>query len=163
MNQRNATVGTILAVLKERGVDYKLNGETPISEVFTDSDKTKVRDLLVTGFRKGEIEMADDSKAKYKEDKALKQYVIGLINNWVRKAPEFNGGQTYAPKNPGSRAGSGDEQIVEMKKLLSQTSDPTAKATVQAAIDARKAELAQQNAPVIDVSKLPENLRHLAK
>ena len=163
MNQRNATVGTILSVLKERGVDYKLNGEVTMSEVFTDEDKAKVRGILFAGFRKGEIEMATDSKSKYAEDKALNTYITGLINNWVRKAPEFNGGQTYAPKNPGSRAGSGDEQIVEMKKLLSQTSDPTAKATVQAAIDARKAELAQQNAPVIDVSKLPENLRHLAK
>jgi uncharacterized protein YqgV (UPF0045/DUF77 family) len=159
MNQRKATVSTILAVLEERGVTYELNGETPISEVLTDSDKKTIRDAVFAMFRNGQVEMSDEAKVKYQDDTQLKSYVSGLVNNWIRKAPEFNGGTTYQPKNPGSRAGSGDEQIKEMKKLLAATQDPEAKAQIEEAIAARQAELKPK--VEVDYSKLPDSLRHL--
>lgn len=161
MNQRTATVQACLAVLKERGQHYELNGSVNIGEVLTEADKSKIRDIVFAGFKADKIEMSEESKAKYGEDKALKGYVSGLVNNWIRKAPEFNNGEKYTAKNPGSRAGSSDEQIKEMRKLLSGTADATVKAVIQAEIDARQAELVFQAAPTIDVSKLPESLRHL--
>ena len=163
MNQRTATCSTILSVLADRGVNYELNGETPISEVLNETDRAKIREIVFAGFRNGKIEMAEESKEKYKEDSALKSYVSGLVNNWIRKAPEFNGGSKYVAKNPGSRSGSGDEQVREMKKLLGQTTDPSKKQLVQSAIDARLAEIAAEKAPTIDASKLPEHLRDLLK
>ena len=163
MNQRTATVQACLAVLKERGQHYELNGGVNIGEVLTEADKAKIRDVVFAGFKTGKIEMSEESKDKYSDDKALKSYVSGLVNNWIRKAPEFNNGSKYQAKNPGSRAGSSDEQIKEMKKLLSTTTDPRIKATIQAEIDARQAELVFASAPSIDVSKLPESLRHLVK
>jgi hypothetical protein len=163
MNQKTATVQACLAVLNERGVKYELNGSVNIGDVLTDADKAKIRDVVFAGFKTGQIEMAEESKAKYGDDKALKSYVSGLVNNWIRKAKEFNNGQAYQAKNPGSRAGSSDEQIKEMKKLLNTTTDPKIKATIQTEIDARQAELVFASAPSIDVSKLPESLRHLVK
>lgn len=163
MSQRTATVQACLNVLKERGVTFELNGPTNIGDVLTDGDKAKIRDIVFAGFKTGMIEMAEESKQKYSDDKALKSYVSGLVNNWIRKAPEFNGAQKYQAKNPGSRAGSQDEQIKEMKKLLSATTDPRIKATIQAEIDNRQAEIMFASAPQIDVSKLPESLRHLVK
>lgn len=157
MNQRKATVSTIIAVLEERGVSYELNGPTPISDVLNDSDKKSVRETLFTMFRDDQVEMSDEAKIKYSDDSDLKSYISGLVNNWIRKAPEFNAGGKYTPKNPGSRAGSGDEQIKEMKKLLAQTQDPEVKEAVQEAIDARIAEL--KPTIEVDYSKLPEELK----
>ena len=102
MNQRNATVNTILSVLKERGVEYELNGPTPISEVLTETDKKTIREIVFAGFRNGEIDMAADSKEKHQDDKLMKNYVNGLVNNWIRKAPEFNSDVKYEIRNKGS-------------------------------------------------------------
>lgn len=163
MNQRKATCSTILAVLEERGVKYEQNGQTPISEVLTDKDRADVCSALFAMFRGNQVEMSDEAKEKYKDDKALKNYITGLVSNWVRKAPEFNAGGKYTPKNPGSRAGQGDEQVKEMKKLLSQTSDPETKAVIEKAIADRVAEIKPETSVEIDASKLPESLRHLIK
>lgn len=157
MNQRQATVSTLLAVLEERGVEYELNGETPISEVLTSADKKSTQDALVAMFRSEQIDMNQESKAKYAGDKELRGYVSGLINNWVRKAPEFNGGEKYTAKNPGSRTGSGDEQIKEMRKLLGVTQDSVAKQAIQSAIDARLEELKPET--TINLDNLPESLK----
>ena len=163
MTQKKAVVSIILSTLSARGVNYELGGDVPVNDVLTDADKTTIRDFLFTGFRKGEIEMKADAKAKAHDDSYLKSYVSGLLNNWVRKEKEFNCGNVYKAKNPGSRAGSGDEQIREMKKLLSQVTDAEQKKTIQAAIDARMAEIKPSVKTEIDFSKLPESLRHLAK
>jgi len=163
MNQKTAVVTITLSVLKERGQDYELGGDISISDVLSDADKAKIRDQVFAGFRAGKIEMSEDSKPKYTEDKDLKSYVSGLVNNWHRKAKEFNSGAKYEAKNPGSRAGSGDEKIREMKKLLGQVTDPTAKKMIEEEIANRQEEIAATNAPTIDASKLPEALRHLVK
>ena len=162
VNQRSATVNTILSVLTDRGVEYELNGPTPISEVLTDSDKAKVREVLFTAFRSGQVEYKSSFQAKVNDDSELKKYISGLVNNWIRKAKEFNNGQAYQAKNPGSRAGSQDSKVKEMRKLLSVTTDPQAKAMIQTAIDERVAQLkAEKNQVEIDVNNLPEHLRHL--
>ena len=54
-----------------------------------------------------------------------------------------------------------DEQIKEMRKLLKTISDPTTKAQVQAAIDARIALIKPESVVTINVEALPEALRHL--
>ena len=163
MNQRKATVYTILAVLEERGEAYELNGSKAIAEILTDADKKAVRDALFSMFRSSQVEMAEDSQEKYADDGKLKNYIGGLVNNWIRKAPEFNCGGKYTPKNPGSRVGSGDEQIREMKKLLSSTADAETKAVIQSHIDSRLAEIKPTTQVTVDASKLPESLRHLVK
>ena len=167
MNQRTVTVNTILSVLKNAKVQYDLGGSVNVSEVFNDTHKEEVRRLLVAGFKSGDIEMTAEARAKYidqaEDDKPLRSYVTGLINNWVRKAPEFNSGSKYQPKNPGARAGSQDESIVAMTALLKQTNDPKNKQAIQEAIDARKAELMYAKQPQIDATKIPSHLRHLVK
>lgn len=156
--QSEATVNTILAVLKERGIDYELNGDKPMSEVITKDDRAKVSDILMTGFKKNEIAMTDAAKAKYNTDPKLKNYVGGLISNWVRKHKPFNCGQAHTPKYTRET----DETIKELNKLLACDLDEQTRETVQAEIDKRKAEIrAEKNAVEIDTDKLPEHLRHL--
>lgn len=163
-SQREATVNAILSVLEERGETFELGGNVNVSDVLNAEDKKKVQTILATGFNKGEIAMSDDAKTKYIGNTSeMNKYVSGLINNWVRKFPDFNAGAKYEAKNPGSRAGTGDEQVREMKKLLSATSDETSKTLIQEAIDARLAEIKPVSKVTINVDALPDFLRHLVK
>jgi len=160
VNQRTATVNTIMAVLKEAGINYELNGDTPVSEVLESKHKESVRSILFTMFREKQIEYKESFQAKVDDDSELKKYISGLVNNWVRKAKEFNCGQTYKAKNPGSRAGSSDPQIKEMRKLLQVTTDDKAKATIQATIDKKLAEIrAEKNKVEVDLDAIPAELR----
>ena len=162
VNQKTATINAILSVLKDRGVEYEMNGEVKMSDVLTADDKVKVRALIFTAFQAGEVEFKESFIDKVADDAKLKSYVSGLLNNWVRKNKEFNCGVVYKAKNPGSRAGSQDPEIKEMRKLLKVTADESAKATIQAAIDAKLAEIkATTNDIKIDVNSIPEALRHL--
>ena len=162
VNQKTACVNSILSVLDDRGVSYEMNGPTPMSEVLDSADKEKIRALLFTAFRAGEVEYKESFQAKVDVDSELKKYISGLLNNWVRKNKEFNGGNIYKAKNPGSRAGSQDPQVKEMRKLLSVTTDDKAKQAIQGAIDTKLAEIkASKSTVTIDVNSIPEELRHL--
>ena len=162
MNQRTATVSTILSVFKTDGIDFKLNGDINALDIVTDIQRTKIVNRIVEGFLSNEIEMSAEGKSKYFNDpKELRKYVVGLVNNWFRKATELNGGKPYTPKNPGSRQGQGDAQLKALRELLKQTDDEEAKAEIEVAIEQRRIELKPKSE--IDVSALPAHLRHLVK
>ena len=166
MNQKEATVSTILGVLAERGVDYELNGPTPINDILTDSDRATVRDALFTMFRDGSVTYKAEFQPKVDDDSELKKYISGLVNNWVRKNKEFNCGEVYVAKNPGSRAHSRDEQMQALKALSAQCmNDPEALAEITEAIVTRQAEIDAEKikAIVINVNALPDSLKHLVK
>lgn len=155
-NQKSATVSTIIRVM-----DYDSSNGSAI-DFITSSQKEQVVNELCEGFLEGEIEMSDEGKAKYFSDrKELRKYVVGLVNNWLRKAPELNGGSgfTYTPKNPGSRQGNGDETLRALKALLKITVDPDAKAEIQAAMNIRLSEIKPK--VEINTDALPAHLRHL--
>lgn len=97
--------------------------------------------------------------SKNPDDAALKKYIPGLVNNWLRKDTRLNGGSKYVTKKPGSRSGSGDESVKAMRTLLSFTTDPLAKVAIQQEIDKRVAQL--KPVTTINVEALPEALRHL--
>lgn len=160
VNQKKATINTLLAVLSDRGEEYTPNSDYPISEVLTDSDKAKTRDILFTMFKQGEIEYKESFQHKVDDDAKLKSYVSGLVNNWVRKAKELNCGESYVPKNPGSRAGSQDEMIKELRKAMKVCAESD-KPKFQEAIDARLAEIKPEAKVEINVDALPEHLRGL--
>jgi hypothetical protein len=84
-----------------------------------------------------------------------------LVNNWVRKDTRLNGGTKYIPTNPGSRTGSGDEKLKNLRILLTMVPDDV-KPAVQVEIDKRVEEL-KPKAQDINLEMIPENLRHLVK
>ena len=163
MNQRQATVTAILATLQARDFEYELNGSTAVSEVLTDTDKASIRETLFSQFRDGTISYKETFQSKVDDDSYLKKYISGLLNNWIRKAKEFNSGAAYVAKNPGSRAHSSDEQMRELKKLFTQVTtagDEEAIESVKAAIEQRKSEIKPKSAAMpINVEALPEHLR----
>ena len=166
MTQKEAVVSAILGVLAERNVEYTLGGEVVVSDILTSEDKSEVRACLFTQFKAEEIDLKAESKAKYMgDDKELKKYVSGLLNNWVRKLPDFNAGSAYKAKNPGSRAGNSDDQIKALRALLTQTTDAGEIEQINTAIDKRQAEIAVEKAKsvVINVDALPDHLKALVK
>ena len=158
MNQRDATCNTIFAVLSDRGVEYELNGPKCVNDVLTTEDKKNIREILSVMFLQGQIDFKNPEALQ--DDKYLKDYVSGLVNNWIRKAPEFNGNVKYEAKNPGSR--SSDEMIKELKKLLTIV-EPANRAAIQEAIDKRMSEVKPTKSVIIDASKLPEHLTAFVK
>lgn len=159
-SQREACVNAIMAVLSDRGVNFELDGATNVSDVLTSEDKKKVQTILSNGFNKGEIQLSSEAQAKYVGNTSeLNKYVSGLINNWVRKYPAFNSGSKYEAKNPGSRAGTGDEQVKEMRKLLKVTTDAEAKTVIQSAIDSRLAEIKPAAKVEVNFDAIPAELR----
>ena len=160
-SQRDAVCTFIMQVLADRGVDYELNGSIPVSDVLTAEDKKVVRELVTQGFLNGEIVLSEEAQAKFLPfPSELAKYVSGLVNNWIRKYKPFNCGMAYVPANKGSRTGSQDPQIKALRALKKKPGlTPEQMTAVDAAIADRLAELKPQEE--IDVSNVPEHLRHL--
>ena len=89
-----------------------------------------------------------------------------MVDNTFRKDKRMNGGVKHEIKNPGSRAGSGDEVVKNLRALLSTTTDESAKSSISTAISTRIEELKalkpkSAKKVKIDFDLIPEELRHL--
>lgn len=142
MSQREAVYTVVCAVVGE------VTGKVELSK----SQKEQVHAELLHSFQTGLVELKGDHT-----DAWLKKYIPGLVNNWCRKDKRLNGDVKYTPKNPGSRAGSGDEALKAMKTLLAVTTDPSDRAEIEAEIERRKLEL--KPAVELKVELIPEHLR----
>jgi len=145
VNQKEATYNAICAVTGHKG-----DGVVEISK----EQRAQVNMILFDGFRAGKIELDREFT-----DPELKQYVSGLQSNWIRKDKRLNGGIQYTAKNPGSRAGSGDQPLKALRALMSTLTTEADKTEVQGYIDARVAELNVDKQPTIDYSVLPADLQ----
>ena len=165
LSQHSAVVNATKTWFGERfrdGVDVK--------EYATKDDKRAIALAVAEGMLAGEIELSDAARAKYGEsiETLVSKYVVGMVTNWFNKSKELNGGTKYETKNPGSRAGSSDDQIKQMKllrKQLETLGNADGVAQVDAAIANRLAEInvakAATTAPAINIELLPESVRGL--
>jgi hypothetical protein len=131
--------------------------------VFTPSsdEKEVIRMTLLEGFRSDKISFAKGKFTEYySTEKEQKEYVSGLLNNWMRKDERLNGGVKYTAKNPGSRSGQGDATLKAMRALL-QTPDLTEddKAEINLEIDAHLAKITETKKPAINWDALPADLQ----
>ena len=149
------------------------NAITSITEVhdgeavqLTKDQKSTLIGMLAEGLESGAIEVKPAKQAKMTEDKHYREYASNILNNWTRKDLRLNGGEKYETKNPGSRAGSQDPQVKELRKFKSTLSDPDQIAAVEQAIEVRLAELKRErNAAKIEeinFDLIPE-FAHFAK
>lgn len=132
-------------------------GAVPSTTTWSDEQKRQVHAIVFSLFKAGEVNKTSGGS----DDASLMKYIPGLVNNWVRKDKRLNGGTTYVPKNPGSRSGSGDEILKNLKLLYAAVTDPDAKVAVQQEIDKRMLELKPK--VELDISKLPEHLLKFVK
>lgn len=114
--------------------------------------------LVVEGLSNGDISLSEAARAKYDTVEKLRAYARGLIDNWLRKSPELNGGVKYETKNPGSRSGSAEyKQALQLKRVLIEQGK---------SIPAELEQFIAKHAPVaktteVDLSALPEELKNL--
>lgn len=147
MNQKEGVFAAVVGVMGN--VDGKVDP--------SNDQLDAIHERLFTEFKEGRVEY----KGGAPDDAKLKKYIPGLVNNWLRKDTRLNGGSKYETKRPGIRAGSGDEQLKMMKLLLGQTTDPQAKADIEAAIKVRQEELKPK--VEINVDAIPLELRKYLK
>jgi hypothetical protein len=121
----------------------------------TKEQRAQVNMILFEGFRDGSIELDREYT-----DSELKGYVSGLQSNWLRKDKRLNGGISYVPKNPGSRAGQGDSQLKALRALLKTQVEPTKIDEIMTYINKRVAEIGAHKAKTVtvNVADLPAEL-----
>lgn len=140
----------VFAVVTEFYGDKFENGMSHTKE-----NKSAIVDILV--------EQADKEFAVKSEQENMRSYIIGLLNNHLRKDVRLNGGEKYVAKNPGSRAGQGDSEIKASRQLLKTLTEGTAEYTkVQNFITAKLAKNKAEKATIeIDKDALPAELQSL--
>ena len=142
VNQKDAVFNVVSEVVQVR------EGE---AVTLTKEERATCLSMITTALQSGEVIVSEAKQAKMTEEKHYRDYAQNILNNWTRKDLRLNGGKPYEAKNPGSRAGSGDEQVKELKKLRSSLTDAEQIALVDQAITERLTELkAQQNAAKIE-------------
>jgi hypothetical protein len=153
-NQKEAVFHAITSVLTESSVDFSEGLD--VATVMTRELRAQVNEILFNGFRNGGIELDREFN-----DTELKGYVSGLQSNWIRKDKRLNGGVAYMPKNPGSRAGSGDSQLKALRALLKTQVDPVKIDEIMTYINKRTAEIGAAKAKTVEVnfSDLPADLQ----
>lgn len=143
-----------------------VRGEESFGEAvkLSKEETSAVVESVTDGIESGEVDFSDSAKAKYSDRASIRKYVIGMVNNHLRKDKRLNGGSVYVAKNPGSRSGSGDPVLKSLKALLSLTENDEQKASVQSEIDARLASLNKAKMKVVEINwdLIPEHLRSLA-
>lgn len=149
-----------MAVCEVLGQECESFGE----KVSLNNEQKKQVTKIVTDAICGDaVDFSDNAKAKYSTPLLVEGYVRGMVNNWLTKDTRLNGGSPYTPKNPGVRRGSSDPIIKEMQKLKSITTDPEALAKIDAAIEAKKVQIAAEKAKsvAINADMIPDELKHL--
>lgn len=156
VNQKEAVFNAVTSVVDAYD-------DAPVE--FTKEQRATIIGMLTTGLSEGSIQVSEAKQAKMTEETHYRDYASNILNNWTRKDPRLNGGVKYEAKNPGSRAGSGDEQIKELKKLKTTLTSPEHIAAVDEAIDNRLAELQvarnKDKITEINFDLLPEEFQHL--
>jgi len=146
MSQGEAVYQAVIAVI----------GEVKGKVELTTEQKKEVHELVFMDFNTNQTAHKSNPN-----EEQLRKYIPGLVNNWVRKDKRLNGGTKYAAKNPGSRAGSGDDALKAMKQLLAVTTDEGAREEIQEAITIRMKALKPK--PVVNIEALPPTLRRFVQ
>lgn len=163
LSQHEAVVQATKSILGEMFIEG-----TDVKEYITKDQRYAVIDMVTNMLATGEADLSVEARAKFDTPAKLRSYTNGLVCNWFNKSKHLNGGVKYETKNPGSRAGSGDEQIKALKALRSNVmakgGNTEALAKIDEAINARMAVISETT-PVklkdINIDALPTELRDL--
>jgi hypothetical protein len=149
MRQKDAVFETVTSVTGFNGGKLEMSKD----------QRDRVVDILVGKFNDGQVELSSPQAD-------IKKYVIGLVNNWVRKDPRFNDGAKYETKNPGSRSGLSDPVVKNLRALmrLSTTSDQD-RVLIQAEIDKRvtSAKKTKETTIAVNAELIPDEFKHMIK
>ena len=158
MKQNDAVFAAVCAVLKCDGFDSAVE--------VSDEQRATIIGMVTEGILAGKVGFSSEAKVKYDTEAKVKGYVVGMVSHQLRNDKRMNGGVGRVIKNPGSRAGSGDEQLKALKLLQSTFDNGTEEwHEIEAAIANRTLEIQATRKPkaTINIDALPEALRYLVK
>ena len=155
MKQNDAVFQAVCGVLDAQSFDSSVE--------LSKEQRESVVSIVVEGIMSGAVDFSAEARAKYDTPAKVKSYTTGMVSNHLRKDKRLNGNTKYEIKNPGSRAGAGDDQLKALKALRSTISDSEQLAQVDEAIANRTTEIAASKAKttVINADAIPEHLKYL--
>lgn len=161
MSQKECVFAAVTAFLEENDRMHELDSAQGLQ--LSKTDKQTIVGMVCAA--RSVMELSAEADAKFDTPQKFKTYTIGLVNNWLRKDTRLNGGEKYVTKNPGSRAGTGDQTIKALRALKSTLTDADQIKLVDEEIAKRVKEIEAEKAKsvTINVEALPEAFRHLVK
>ncbi len=159
ISQKDGVFNAVVNELGEASFDSKVT--------LTKDQKQAIYAVVTEGLVNGEVTFSENAQVKYPTpDEIRTKYVPGLVSNWVNKDLRLNGGTKYEAKNPGSRTGSGDKVIKNLKTLRSTyATDTNEYDAITARITARtellQAEKAKANIDEVNMDLIPDDLKEL--
>lgn len=158
--QRDAVYAATVAVLADAGITFEDGMD--IDTVMSKDLRSSIQGILAEGFKAGTIHFEDtpSNQEKLASPAKLNQYVSGLVSNWFRKDTRMNGGEKYAAKNPGSRAGASDPQLKALRQLAVQFKGTDKEHAITSQIESRLGVISAEKAKkvTVDISVLPADL-----
>ena len=157
IKQNDSVFQAVCSVLGQDGFENAVE--------LTKDQRGLVIGIVTQGIMSGEVDFSSEAKLKYDTEAKVKSYTNGMVSNHLRKDKRLNGDIKYIIKNPGSRAGQGDDQLKALKALRSTLTDITQQTSVDTAIANRSKEIAATKVKTVtvDMSFLPEEFKHLVK
>lgn len=159
VNQKEGVFNAVSAFCAENDIELRSD------EAFkpTKEQRKTITHMVAVAMHAGEIELSEAASNKYNSLELKEKYCSGLVSNWLRKDERLNGGVEYEIKNPGSRAGNGDEVVRELRKLRKTLTDADQKAEVDAEIDKRLEAIKAKKAQSVEINEelIPEELHGL--
>lgn len=150
--QKDAVYDVVMRIFHKNGIKFS-PGVTDARQLMDKDTRKQVIDQLVRDFSTGVIPLTSPQND-------LKEYVSGLLSNWLRKDLRLNGGVRHKVKSPGVRKGQQDALIKNLRTLQSTLPPGTPSyEAVQARIDNRLLEIKKDQAPTIDRSAIPAELQ----
>jgi hypothetical protein len=155
LSQKEAVFAAIASVFSQSG---KTVGDEKVE--LSKDERASVIQIVTAGIAAGTVAFSDEAAGKYDSEDKIKGYVGGMVGNWLTKDKRLNGGNKYQAKNPGARAGQGDEVMRNLRALRSQLTDTDHLSAVDEKIAERTAELsaAKVKKVEVDFSKIPADL-----
>lgn len=153
-SQKEAVYSAVRAYMDEKKIAYEPNKPVNLS---TEARKD-ICAILCAATVAGTVNLGGKAAAD------PEKYWPGCLSNWLRKDLRLNGGVEYVAKNPGSRSGSGDKLMRELKKLkelMVAKGNQKGVAEVEAEIAKRAKELEVEKLKKLEVQKdlIPKHLR----
>lgn len=85
--QKDAVINAVASVLGDR-YEAGINAR----EILSSDELAEVKNIVANGVLDGSVSFSKDSS----DEKAVRRYVAGLVDNHLRKAKELNGGVKYS-------------------------------------------------------------------
>lgn len=158
MRQVEAVINAVMVVKP----DFKQHSDKG-NEIIIDDIRKQVCKIVIEGILNGEIDYNKD----HTNVKDVKDYVPGMVSNWLRRNKVLNGDVNAKAQKPGSRLGVGDDELKALRDLRKTQIEPEILTEIDKYIKQRLSVLKKEKQSVkqadINLNALPEHLRSKLK